>query len=171
MEKSKRLEVGKITSPHGLRGEVKLVPWGNDISIFETIDKLYDENGIEFRVISARYQKNNVLLIFEGINNIDQVEKLRNKVLLADRADLPPLAEGEHYIVDVLGMTVVSEDGSELGILRDWLDNGAYTVYIIKREGKKDVLIPAIPQFIKSVDYDGNIMMIKLIEGLVDDED
>jgi len=168
MDKSTRLEIGKITSPHGLRGEVKLTPWTDDIGIFETIEKLYGEDGMELCVISAKPHKNSIIIMFEGIDHINKAEQLRDKILLVDRADLPKLKEGEHYIVDVLGMTVVTADGIIIGELYDWLDNGAHTIYIVKRDGKQDALIPALPQFIKAVDYDSGIMMVELIEGLVD---
>lgn len=170
-EMNKELRVGVIVKTHGIRGEVKVYPTTDSPERFDEIEKVKVKQGKrihEFRIEKARYQKNLVILKFKGIDDINDVEQYKGAELWIDREDGAELKEGEYYIADIIGMKVISEDGTELGSIRDVLETGANDVYIVERSGKKDLLIPAIKECILDVNIEDNIMTIHLMDGLLD---
>ena len=78
-----------------------------------------------------------------------------------------PLAEGEYYLADVLGIDVVTEDGIKVGVLKDYFETAAQTVYQVITDDGKEVLIPAIDEFVKKVDIENNTMTVRLIKGMI----
>jgi len=165
-----RLEIGKVTSPHGLKGALRFMPWCDDLSVFDTISNLYDKNGVKYSLLSWSIAKNLIIICLDTIDTIDKAESLRNAIFEVERDEMPELPEGDYYLEDILGCEVVSITGERLGIISDWLDNGFQKVYIIKRAEGSDILIPAVDEFIKQVDIDNKKVVVELIEGLVDDE-
>ncbi len=163
-----RLEVGKIVNTHGLKGEVKIIPWTDYPEVFEEIEEIYLPDGTMFKVKGVKYQKNNIIVKLEGINYIDEAEKLKGKVITADREFLGELEEGVYYVADLIGLSVVTEDGEQIGKISDVLRTGANDVYEVKREGKKDLLIPVIDSVVKDVDIEGGKVLVHLMEGLLD---
>ena len=110
----KRLEIGQIVNTFGIKGEVKVVPFTDDISRFDDLEKVYVKTKKEsklYKVENARYHKNMVLLKFEGINNPEDAESLKNSFLEVDREDAIPLEEGTYFIVDLIGLDVYTDDG------------------------------------------------------------
>ena len=167
--KKEFLECGKIVSTHGVRGEVRVQPWCDTPDFLEQFDTLWTGRGrAPVHVQRARAHGNIVILKLSGIDSMDDAEKLRGADLYVERADAVPLSEGEYYIGDIIGMKAVAEDGTELGIIRDVIDTAANDVYAVRREGRKDLLIPAIKQCIKAVDLERNMMTVHLIDGLLD---
>ena len=83
------------------------------------------------------------------------------------REDAIPLEEGEYYVADLIGLTVVTEDGEKLGILEDVLQTGANDVYVVS-DGKREILIPVIPQCILNVDLEEGMVKVHLLKGLLD---
>ena len=163
-----RLEVGKIVNTHGLKGEVKIVPWTDYPEVFEEIEEIYLPDGRSFKVKGVKYQKNNIIVKLEGINYIDEAEKLKGKVITAEREFLGELEEGVYYVADLIGLSVVTEDGETIGKISDVLRTGANDVYEVKREGAKDLLIPVIESVVKDVDIEGGKVVVHLMEGLLD---
>ena len=105
---------------------------------------------------------------FKGIDNINDIEKYKGKDLLVTRENAIPLEEGEYYIFDVLGSKVVTEEGIEIGELKEILQTGANDVYVVKTTAGKEVLIPSIPQCILNVDIDAKVVTVHLLDGMME---
>jgi 16S rRNA processing protein RimM len=165
------LQVGVITTTHGVRGEVKVFPTTDDPARFKQLKKVILDTGKEQReleITSVKFFKNLVILKFKGLDSMNDVEMLRQSKLLVTRDQAVELADNEYFIADLIGMQAVSDEGEELGTITDVLQTGANDVYIISREGAADVLVPAIRDCIKNVDMEKNVMTIHLLPGLRD---
>ena len=166
------LEVGKIVNTHGLRGEVKVVPWTDYPETFEDIEYVYartKEGDLRLDITGIKYQKNNVILKFEQIQDIDKAQMYKNTVLLAPR-DMFDLPEGVHFIADLIGLSVYNIETNELiGIICDVFNTGSSDIYDVKREGKKNLLIPVIDDVVKEIDIENKRVLVFMMEGL-DDE-
>jgi len=163
------LQVGVITSTHGIRGEVKVFPTTDDVSRFKKLKNVILDNGKEHRdleIESVKFFKNMVILKFKGIDNINDVEKYKKAPLFVTRENAVPLEEDEYFIADLIGLKVVSDEGEDLGIIDDVLQTGANDVYIIKKDNVDDLLVPAIHECIKNVDIEGGTMQVHLLAGL-----
>ena len=170
-ELTERFQVGVITSPHGLRGEVKVYPTTDDPSRFKILKELILKEKRSERVLkvrSVKFFKQFVILGFEGLNRIEDVESLRQCPLLVERKDAVPLEEDEYYIADLIGLSVRREDGTEIGTLKEVLETGAIDVYVVGREGQKDLLLPAISQCILDVQPEEGFITVHIMEGLED---
>ena len=166
----KQLQVGVISSTHGVRGEVKVFPTTDDVTRFRQLKKVYLDTGREIlplEIQNVKFFKQFAILKFKGIDNINDIEKYRGKSLMIDREDAVDLDEDEYFIADMIGMKVCTEDGSEFGTLKDVMETGANDVYIIDSLEHGEVLIPAIRECILDVDMDEERMTIHLMEGLV----
>lgn len=164
------LQVGVITSTHGVRGEVKVFPTTDDPARFKKLKKVVLDTGKEtlpLEIAGVKFFKQFVILKFKGIDNINDIEKYRQCPLLVTREDAVPLEEDEYYIADMIGMKVVTEDGEEFGTLKDVMETGANDVYIIDSNAHGEVLIPAIQECILDVDIEAQQMKIHLMDGLV----
>ena len=141
------LEIGKIVTLHGLRGDVKVQPWCDDAEFL-----------CEFPV----------LLHLEGYDTPEQAETLRNQILYLNREDVE-LEEGTYFIQDLIGLDVIDADnGTAYGTLKDVLQTGANDVYVVQAEGGKELLIPAIPDVIVETNIEEHCMKIRPLEGLLD---
>ena len=164
------LQVGVISSTHGLRGEVKVFPTTDDAARFQTLKEVILDTGkekLDLEIQSVRFFKQFVIVKFKGIDDINDIEKYKGKSLFVTRENAQPLKEDEYYIADLIGMEVYLEDGSHFGTLKDVMETGANDVYIIKTEEGKEVLIPAIYECILDVDVEAGKMKIHLLDGLV----
>ena len=165
----KRLEIGQIVNTFGIKGEVKVVPFTDDISRFDDLEKVYVKTKKEsklYKVENVRYHKNMVLLKFEGINNPEDAELLKNSFLEVDREDAIPLEEGTYFIVDLIGLDVYTDDGKLLGKVEDIYNTGANDIYVVKDELGKQILLPGIDDVIKEVKLEDRII-VHLIPGLI----
>lgn len=165
------LEVGKIINTHGLRGDVKIVTWTDYPEDFEEIDKVYirrKTGDVVLTITNVKYQKNNIIVKFKEIADINEAEKYKNLVLCADREDLPELEEGAHYIADLIGLDIVDEEGELIGKLVDVFNTGANDIYDVKREGKKNLLLPVIQDVVKDIDLENKKITVHVMEGLDD---
>ncbi len=163
------LQIGVITTTHGVRGEVKVLPTTDDPMRFKKIKQVILDTGkeqIELEVAGARFFKNLVILKFKGIDNINDVEQYRQKSLYVTRENAVPLGENEYFIADLIGLKVVSDEGEELGTLSDVLQTGANDVYVVSKENTPDLLIPAIRDCIRQVDIESGTMQVHLLAGL-----
>lgn len=165
-----RLQVGVISSTHGVRGEVKVFPTTDDATRFKKLKQVYLDTGKEqmlLEIQGVKFFKQFVILKFKGIDNINDIEKYKGRSLFVERKDAVPLEEDEYYIADMLGMSVYTEDGARFGTLRDVMETGANDVYIIDSDEHGQVLLPAIKQCILTVDVEADRMVIHLMEGLI----
>ena len=141
------LKVGVITTTHGVRGEVKVYPTTDEPERFLDLEYVLLDTGKELRrldIKNVRFFKNLVILKFDGIDNINDIEKYKGRDLWIPREEAQELDEDEYYIADLLGMKVLLEDGSEFGTLKNVMETGANDVYIVDSVEHGEVLLPAI---------------------------
>lgn len=163
------LQVGVISSTHGIRGEVKVFPTTDDPARFKKLKKVFLDTGRERKEVeiqSVKFFKQFVILKFTGIDNINDVAGYKGKRLMVPREHAVSLEKDEYYIGDLIGMEVFTE-GEKFGVLKDVMETGANEVYIIDSDKYGEVLIPAIKQCVLDVDVENNRMKIALMEGLV----
>ncbi|MBS6644745.1 MAG: 16S rRNA processing protein RimM [Clostridiaceae bacterium] len=164
------LRVGVISSTHGVRGEVKVFPTTDDPGRFKQLKKVILDTGketLDLEIEHVKFFKNMVILKFKGYDNINDIEKYRGKDLLVTRDNAVKLEENENFIVDLIGIKVVTDEGQELGTLTDVLLTGANDVYEVDT-GSRKVLLPAIPSCILDVDLDKQTMLVHVLDGLLD---
>ena len=162
------LEIGKIINTHGLRGDVKVTPWTDAPEDFEDIPVVYirKKTGDEKLTVShIKYQKNNLFVKFKEINDINDAEKYKGLTIYADRDDLWELEEGVYYIADLIGLDVYDESG-KIGVIADVFNTGANDIYDVKREGKKNLLLPVIDDVVKEIDLENKRITVHIMEGL-----
>lgn len=165
------LQVGVITSTHGVRGEVKVFPTTDDAARFKKLKKVILDTGkenIELEIAGVKFFKNMVILKFKEFDNINDVEKYRQKKLYVTRENAVKLKKNEYFIADLIGLAVQTDDGETLGELTDVLQTGANDVYVIRTADSEEILLPAIKECIKEVDVDGGSMLVHMMPGLRD---
>lgn len=165
------LRVGVIVKTHGIKGEVKVYPTTDSPLRFEELTHVKLKSGKTVRELDieqVRFFKNLVILKFKGIDNINDVEQYKGADLYIPREEGQELGEGEYYIADIIDIRVVTDTGEELGTVMDVLETGANDVYIVKRKGQKDLLLPATEECILDVDVEQNVMTVHLLDGLLD---
>ena len=162
--KNKFLEAGQIVNTHGIKGEVKIVPWCDTPEFLCDFDLLYiDGKPVDVEVMRAH--KGNVIAKLAGINDVDAAMALKNKVVSIDRSDVE-LPEGRHFIADLIGLEVRDADtGAVLGVINDVLTPPASEVYVVKGNGK-EYMIPAVDEFLIETDVDAGYVRVRLIEGM-----
>ncbi len=169
----KLLKVGVISSTHGLKGEVKVFPTTDDVKRFRQLKEVLLDAGDEKPVLQieqVKFFKQFVILKFKGIDDIEDVQKYKGKDLLVTRENAVELKKDEYFIADLIGVSVISDDNSLRGILKDVVQSGANDVYVIDLEDGRQLLLPAIKECVLMVDLDENIMKIHVLDGLLDNE-
>lgn len=167
----KRLQIGIITTTHGLKGEVKVYPTTDDANRFRKLKEVILDCGKEQRTLEieeVKFFKQLVILKFKGLNDIGDVEKFHHCGLYVDRKDAVRLKKDEYFIADLIGMKVMGEDGSDLGVLKDVITTGANDVYDVTLADGRSLLIPAIRECILEVDVEEARMRVHLLDGLMD---
>ena len=151
------LQVGVITTTHGVRGEVKVFPTTDDPARFKKLKNVVLDTGkelVDLEVAGVKFFKNMVIVKFKGIDNINDVEKYRKKSLYVTRENAVKLKKNEYFIADLIGLQAESDEGEDLGELSDVLQTGANDVYVLSKEGTDDILLPAIKECVKEVDLE-----------------
>ena len=159
------IKLGKITAPQGIKGEVRVYPYTDELTRFSEIEAVLLD-GQKRKIQNARYMKNMAVLKLEGIDDRNMAESLRNKELLLAKEDLWEQPEDTYFIDDLLGCSVDSEDGSSVGTLKNIISRPAQDLYEIERADGSTFLLPAVKEFIKNVDLDNKTITIHLINGL-----
>ena len=166
------LQVGIITSTHGVRGEVKVYPTTDDVKRFKKLKDIILDTGKEklsLEIEGVKFFKQMVILKFKGLDNMNDVEKYRQKSLYVTRANAVRLRKDEYFIADLIGSKVFDEENKELGMLKDVMVTGANDVYVIKMTDGRELLLPAIKQCILKVDVEEQYMQVHVLEGLLED--
>ncbi len=166
-----RFQVGIITSPHGLRGEVKVYPTTDDPRRFRRLKEVILDTGREERLLEiegVKFFKQMVILKFRDLDRIEDVEKYRSKSLYVTRKNAVRLQKDEYFVADLIGLHVVDEEGRDVGILKDVITTGANDVYTIEMTDGRELLLPAIKQCILKVDVAEGLMQVHVLEGLLD---
>ena len=156
------IEAGKIVNTHSVYGELKVQPWSDTEDFLCDFDVIYIDKK-PYEVERARVHKTCVLLKLSGINSINEAEKFRNKIVWVDKSEVE-LDDDTYFIADLEGLSVVDDDGTELGILREVISLPSNDVYVVK--GKDEYMIPSVEEFIVSVDLDEKVMRVKTIPGM-----
>ena len=157
------IEAGEIVSTHGIKGEVKVLPWVDSPDILCEFDRVRI-SGKEYKIQQCRVQKSCNLVKLEGIDTMDAAQAMRGKVLELYREDID---EDVIFAAELIGMSVIAE-GTEIGKIVEVLDYPGNSVYVVR--GKHEYMIPAVKQFIMSTDMEANVMEVRLIEGMRSDE-
>ena len=159
------IEVGQIVNTHGIRGEVRLNPWTDDINDLVDLDVFYDKDAKTFQVENSKVHKNVVVIKFKDITTMNDAEKLKGMTLYTEKTPLP---EGRYYIKDLIGLDVY-EDDVKLGSLTDVFNTGANDIYEVKTTDGKNIYLPVIDGVIGDVDLDNKKMYVTIPDGLLDD--
>lgn len=165
------LQVGIITSTHGVGGEVKVYPTTDDPRRFRRLKEVVLDTGREklnLEIEGVKFFKQFVILKFKGLDNINDIEKYRQKSLYVTRKNAVRLQRDEYFIADLIGLKVQDEDGTELGTVKDVIETGANDVYEVEMADGRSLLLPAIKQCILNVDVENGMMQVHVLEGLLD---
>ncbi|MBR6627844.1 MAG: ribosome maturation factor RimM [Lachnospiraceae bacterium] len=164
-------KVGVITTTHGVRGEVKVFPTTDDARRFKRLKEVILDTGkerINLEIEGVKFFKQFVILKFKGIDNINDVEKYRQKELFVPRKNAVRLSRDEYFIADLMGLKVLDEQDGEIGTLEDVLETGANDVYVIRMTDGRELLLPAIKQCVLQVDVEAGFVKVHVLEGLLD---
>lgn len=166
-----RLQVGIITSTHGVRGEVKVFPTTDDPGRFKRLKEVILDTGKEELVLEiegVKFFRQLVILKFKGYDNINDIEKYRQKSLYVTRQNAVRLRRDEYFIADLIGLLVKDEQDQQIGVLKDVMETGANDVYVIEMTDGRELLLPAIKQCVREVDVENGWIRIHILEGLLD---
>ena len=164
------LEIGQIVNTFGIKGQVKVVPFTDDITQFDTLKQIYIEKrkNLElFEIEKSKDHKNMIILKLKGIDTPEQAESLRNCYIKINRKDARKLPEGTYFIVDLIGLDVYTDEEKLLGTLEDIYNAGSSDIYVVRTSEGKQILLPAIKDVIKNVDLEGGKITVHLIPGLI----
>lgn len=161
-----KIEVGKIVNTHGIRGDVKINPFMDDVEAFRKFKYLYVKDN-KVKVKGVKFVKNNPIVSLEGTDSVEKAELLRNTPVYIDEEMLPELSDNEFYIKDIINLNVETKDGEYLGKITDVFKTGSNDVYEILKEDGKKFLIPAISQVVKEINIKENKVTVELLEGLL----
>ena len=153
------LEAGEIVSTHGVRGEMKVLPWSDGPEFLCDFRRIRIA-GCEYKVESCRVQKSCNLLKISGVDTMEDAQALRGKVVEVYRTDA---SKDLIFAAELIGVTVFY-DGREIGKISDVLDYPGNKVYVVK--GEQEYMIPAVKAFVLNTDLDNNTMQVRLIEGM-----
>ena len=165
------LEIGKVNNTHGLKGEVKLEMWCDGVDYLRQLETVYldDKGNKSLSLVSARPQKNIAILKFKELNSIEEAESLKNKILYCNRNDAE-IEDGAYYLADIIGCLVVDiETRKEYGRIVDIMNYGSSDIYDVLKD-KKHYLIPAIDDVVKEIKTEEQIVLIKPMKGLFDED-
>ena len=152
------IRVGVIINTFGVKGEVKIYP---DIDYFDELERVFIKDK-EYKIEKLRDQKGIIIAKFEGIDDINQIEHLKNSEVMIALEDRPELPEGKHYVGDLLGLEVITEDGQVLGTLDNIYNTGANDIYEVG-----EILLPATDEVIKQIDMENKKIIVHLLKGLI----
>ena len=156
------LDCGQIVNTHGVHGEVRIVPWADSPDFLCQFSTLYVDGGA-LPVTASRVHKGSVIARLQGVDTVERAMALKGKTVQLRRADAK-LPEGAFFLADVIGLDVVDEDGHKLGTLREVLSPSVQQVYVV--EGQREIMIPAVPEFILETNIEAGYIKVRLIEGM-----
>lgn len=166
---NRRIAIGKIIGTHGLKGGARVYSWAESTDSYAKgmqLTAAAPSGDVELTVQSAAPHKKGLLLTFKEVGHINDLEPLVGSELFVDRVDLPEPEDGSYYWVDIIGLRVETEDGEFLGKVASIFPTGSNDVYVVK-DGKKEILVPALASVLKEIDLDQGIMVVDLPEGLL----
>ena len=156
------LDCGQIVNTHGIHGEVRIVPWADSPEFLCRFSTLYVD-GAAMGLASSRVHKGSVIAKLDGVDTVEQAMLLKGKTVQIRRADAK-LPEGTFFLADIIGLDVIDESGQKLGVLREVLSPSIQQVYVV--DGEREIMIPAVPEFILETNIAGGYIKVRLIEGM-----
>lgn len=163
------MELGQIVNTYGIKGFLKVVPYTNNVKRFEDLTTIYVEEEkklVEYTIEEVKYSKDVVLLKLKGIDDIAVAERFKSCYLKIDRKDAVVLPEDTYFVVDLIGIEVITDQNIVLGTIIDVFPTGSNDVYVVKDELGKQTLLPAIGEVVKQVDIEHKKMVVHMLQGL-----
>ena len=163
-------ELGQIVNTFGVKGEVKVKPYTDNVEQFEELKSILvvkNKETVEMKILGAKFHKGMVLLKLGGVNDMNDAEKLKGCIIKIHRKDARELEEGEYFIADIIGSDVYTDTGDYLGKVDDIYNSGAQDIYVVKDELGKQVLLPSIKEVILNVDIENQKVTVHLLKGLI----
>ena len=167
------LDIGEIVTTHGVTGEMKLYPWtGFPKSLLKIKNVFFNRNhDVPHEVLGIRSQGNMILIRISGINSMEDAHRLVGTVVSADRNEII-VAKDKVFVADLIGLEAVEHsDGRHIGTVSDVITGGVQDLYVVKLENGEERMVPAVPAFIKKIDFKNSRVEIESIEGLFEDAD
>ena len=167
------IQVGAVSSPHGVHGEAKVYPMTDDAERFRRLREIYLDDGGEkklLHILSCKFSGKMVILKFQEFHTPEEIDRQRRKGLFVTRDQAVPLEKDEYFIADLIGLRVEKEDGTGLGTLADVIETGANDVYAVRTETGGEILLPAIHDCIRAVLPEEGRMVVAPLRGLLDEE-
>ena len=170
-----KILIGKIVSASGLKGEVKAYNYAQSVERFGKVRRLILEKDGEdrtFEIDKVRYQNGMAVVKLKGVDDRGRAEALRESMVYITGEDLEELPEGLYYVKDMIGLKVV-DTGSygEIGTVKDVLQNTSQDVYVVKTPRGREIMIPAVGEFVKDIDIEKGVLTVSLIPGFGTDEE
>lgn len=163
-------EVGQIVNTFGIKGFVKVNPLTDDAERFEELESVFVEKNkelIKMKIEEVKYHKNQVLIKFKGIEDINMAEKYKGCYIKIKRENAKKLPKDTYFIADLIGLPVYDESGNLLGKVDDIYNNKSHDIYVVKNELGKQILLPSTKEVIKQIDIENERIVVHLIDGLV----
>ena len=159
-----KVVLGQIVAPHGVRGDLRIMPLTSNLQLFMDMDYLLLPDDRQLHIVKARPHKNIMLVTVKEIASIEEAEALRGQKVSVYREDMPELPEGRYYVGDLIGLPVLDEGGSRIGTFKDVLQTGSKDVYVIQPPEGKDILVANIPENIREIDLPNQRIIVRLPE-------
>ena len=164
-----KVVLGQIVAPHGVRGDLRIMPLTSNVQLFMDMDYLLLPDDRRLQIVKARPHKNIMLVTVKEVTSIEEAEALRGQKVSVYRKDMPELPEGRYYVGDLIGLPVLDEEGNRIGTFKDVLPTGSKDVYVIQPTEGKDILVANIPENIREIDLANGRIIVRLPEW--DDEE
>lgn len=166
----KYLKVGKILNTHGIKGMLKILSLTDYDERFEELEWVYIQGYNEkFHIDKISYRPKDILISLQGFDDINKVEKFKGKYILIDESQKRELPEDTHYISDLIGLDVYTVKDQYLGKVIDILQGGSSDIYVIKNhDTNKEVMIPAVKEFIPTISLEDKKVIVDPIEGMIE---
>ena len=163
-EADRRIIIGKVGAPHGVKGEVKIIPMTDFPERFDGMTHCFIGDRL-ITIKGARHQKNHVLMVFDGITTREDAAALTGAFISVDRSEAMPLKDGEYYTADIIGLSVEETDGTVLGVVTDVIRTGSNDVYVVSLPGRsEDVLVPALKKVVREISIEDGRMVVLMPE-------
>ena len=159
-----KVVLGQIVAPHGVRGDLRIMPLTSNTQLFSDMDYLLLPDDRRLHIVKARPHKNIMLVTVKEVASIEEAEALRGQKVSVYREDMPELPEGRYYVGDLIGLPVLDEQGNRIGTFKDVLPMGSKDVYVIQPPEGKNILVANIPENIREIDLKNGRIIVRLPE-------
>ncbi len=166
----KFIAYGKVLKPHGLSGEVKVLPFSGDTGSFKNFSSLYiskvNNNPPKYSISRSRNHKNTVIVKLDSIDSIDDAEPLKGLTVFIDKRELPEKDDDEYYWFELIGLEVLDSDNNKIGKVKEIIDNTAQPILVIQNDSE-EYLVPLVDKYVEVIDLENSKIIVNPIEGLI----